>query len=569
MRYHILATDYDGTLATDGQLLDETREGLERLRTSGRKIVMVTGRQLDDLRRVCPDLSLFEIVVAENGAVLYWPPTNERRVLAEAPPPAFVARLRELGVPDVAVGDVVVATWHPHETSVLAAIRELGLELQVIFNKGAVMVLPPGVNKASGLSAALGSMGFSPHEAVGIGDAENDHAFLKLCECGVAVQNALPMLKERADLVTNADHGAGVVELIDGLLTNDLGELTPLLGRHDIPIGEDASSQTLLLPAYGATILLAGTSGGGKSTLVTAFVEQLAERGYQFCIIDPEGDYSAVPGAGVVGDRQSAPTAHEVLKLIEQPSANVVVNLLGIGIEDRPAFFEELMPQLVALRMRTGRPHFIVVDEAHHLAPSDTPPRVATTDEWSNVLLVTVHPKHVAQVLLQSVDIVVAVGAAPGDTISEFALSVGEPQPAMDARSLESGEAVLWWRRPRGEPRRVRTILPSAERTRHLRKYAHGDLDDRSFWFRGPEQKLNLKAQNLSMFTQLADGVDDATWSYHLDAGDYVRWIRDCIKDDELADEVEEVGHTTTDRSPIETRAAVRSAIERRYTAPA
>src|SRR5690606_4719807 len=117
MRYYLLATDYDGTLASDGRLLDETRDALERLRASARKIVMVTGRQLDDLQRVCSDLSPFEIVVAENGAVLYWPATNEKRVLAEAPSPEFVKRLRELGVSGPAVGDVIVATWHPHETS--------------------------------------------------------------------------------------------------------------------------------------------------------------------------------------------------------------------------------------------------------------------------------------------------------------------------------------------------------------------------------------------------------------------------------------------------------------------
>lgn len=569
MRYHLLATDYDGTLASDGRLLDETRDALERLRASARKIVMVTGRQLDDLQRVCSDLSPFEIVVAENGAVLYWPATNEKRVLAEAPSPEFVKRLRELGVSGPAVGDVIVATWHPHETSVLEAIRELGLELQVIFNKGAVMVLPPGVNKATGLSAALSALGLSPHEAVGVGDAENDHAFLSLCECGVAVQNALPMLKDRADLVTSADHGAGVAELIDRVLASDLAELTPLLARHDIPIGEDACGETLRLPAYGATLLLAGTSGGGKSTLVTAFVEQLAERGYQFCIVDPEGDYSALPGAGVVGDRQSAPTPNEVLKLLEQPGTNVVVNLLGMRLEDRPEFFEALMLQLLALRMRTGRPHFIVVDEAHHLAPRDAPTRVTTAGEWTNVLLVTVHPKHVAQVLLQRVDIALAVGAAPAETISEFAVSVGEAPPPVEAPALESGEALVWWRRPRGEPRRVRTIAPNAERKRHLRKYAHGDLDDRSFWFRGPDRKLNLKAQNLTSFMQLGDGVDDSTWMYHLSAGDYARWVRDCVKDDELADEIERVEQTASEHSPQQTRAAVRSAIERRYTTPA
>src|SRR5262249_9195788 len=154
-------------------------------------------------------------VVAENGALLYTPASREEKRLAEPPPPEFVARLRELGVGPISVGRVIVATWTPYEAAVLRTIRDLGLELQGVFNKGAVMVLPAGVNKASGLKAALRAMGMSPHEVVGVGDAENDHAFLSICESGVAVSNALPALKERADLVTRGDHGAGVAELID------------------------------------------------------------------------------------------------------------------------------------------------------------------------------------------------------------------------------------------------------------------------------------------------------------------------------------------------------------------
>jgi HAD superfamily hydrolase (TIGR01484 family) len=93
---------------------------------------------------------------------------------------------------------------------VLEVIKALGLELQVIFNKGAVMVLPSGTNKATGLKAALKEVGLKPEEVVGVGDAENDHAFLELCGCAVAVGNALPAVKDRAHLVTEATHGAGV-----------------------------------------------------------------------------------------------------------------------------------------------------------------------------------------------------------------------------------------------------------------------------------------------------------------------------------------------------------------------
>ena len=218
MRYLALATDYDGTLAHDGRVDEPTLAALERLRESGRKLILVTGRELDELLGIFPQIDLFDRVVAENGALLYRPETREEKVLGERPPDAFVEALRERGVEPISVGRVIVATWEPHETAVLEAIRDLGLELQVIFNKGAVMVLPSGVNKATGLAAALDELGLSPHNVVGVGDAENDHAFLTLCEFAAAVANALPMLKERADLVTRGDHGAGVVELIDQLI---------------------------------------------------------------------------------------------------------------------------------------------------------------------------------------------------------------------------------------------------------------------------------------------------------------------------------------------------------------
>ncbi len=227
MRYLALATDYDGTLATDGRVDEETLAALRRLRDSDRRLIMVTGRQLDDLLNVFPHLDLFEQVVVENGALLYQPVTREEKLLGEPPPKEFIKALQERGVDPLSVGRAIVATWHPHETTVLEVIRHLGLELQVIFNKNAVMVLPSGVNKASGLSAALSELGLSPHNTVGVGDAENDHAFLDFCGYGVAVANALPMLKEHADFVTQGARGAGVVELIDKLIASDLAELAP------------------------------------------------------------------------------------------------------------------------------------------------------------------------------------------------------------------------------------------------------------------------------------------------------------------------------------------------------
>jgi hydroxymethylpyrimidine pyrophosphatase-like HAD family hydrolase len=569
MRYYALATDYDGTLATEGRVDEATLEALERLRNSGRRLILVTGRELDDLFKVFPQIDLFERVVAENGALLYRPATREIKRLAEPPPENFAKTLRDRGVGPLSVGEVIVATWTPHEKTVLDVIRELGLELQVIFNKGAVMILPSGVNKATGLTAALEELGLSPHNTVGVGDAENDHAFLNRCESAVAVANALPALKEQADWVTRGSRGAGVTELIDRLLAADLAELEPRLQRHGIPLGQREGGEEVRLKPYGVSVLLSGTSGGGKSTFATGFLERLSEQGYQFCIIDPEGDYQNFEGAVVLGNPQRAPTVEEAIQLLEKPNQNAVLNLLGIPMESRPAYFEGFLTALMELRARTGRPHWIVIDETHHLLPASWAPALLTVPkELQGFLLITVHPDQVSRAVLSSVDLIIAIGATPQETIRTFSAALSERTPSVPSVSLEPGEAVGWWRRPKSEPFWFRSIPPRMERRRHLRKYAEGELPpDRSFFFQGPDGKLNLRAQNLMLFMQLADGVDDETWIYHLRQGDYSRWFRTMIKDDPLANETAQI-EADAALSAEESRARIREKIQSRYTQP-
>jgi HAD superfamily hydrolase (TIGR01484 family) len=227
MRYCALACDYDGTLAHDGVITESTTAALDRFRKSGRHLFMVTGRELPDLQRVCPILDHFEWLVVENGPLLYRPATGATQLLCEPASQPLVDSLRNLKVTPLSVGEAIIATVEPNEIIVLEEIKRLGLELQVIFNKGSVMVLPSGVNKATGLAALLREAGLTPGEVVAVGDAENDHAFLEACGFGVAVANALPMLKERADLVTTRARGDGVAELIDMILADDLAGVRP------------------------------------------------------------------------------------------------------------------------------------------------------------------------------------------------------------------------------------------------------------------------------------------------------------------------------------------------------
>jgi hydroxymethylpyrimidine pyrophosphatase-like HAD family hydrolase len=217
LRYRALATDYDGTIAHDGVVDDGTLAALRRARDHGLRLVLVTGRELDDLFRTFAHVTAFDRIVAENGALLYEPATGARRPLAPPPPPALVEALVDRRVP-VSVGHSIIATVEPYEHQVLSAIRDLGLEWHVIFNKGSVMALPAAVTKATGLAPALQELGVAPAETIGVGDAENDQAFLQMCGLAVAVDNALPSVKAVAHVVTRGARGAGVTEIVDDVI---------------------------------------------------------------------------------------------------------------------------------------------------------------------------------------------------------------------------------------------------------------------------------------------------------------------------------------------------------------
>ncbi len=569
MRFLVLAFDYDGTLAKDGRVGEATIDALERARASGRKLLLVSGRELDDLRRVFDHEDLFDCIVAENGAMLYWPAKREEQILAERPDELFVAALRAANVTPLSIGRVVVATWEPNEAAVLEVIRELGLDWQITFNKGAVMVLPPGVNKGTGLTAALEALALSSHNVLAIGDAENDLAFLSACECGCAVANALPFVKERADFVSALDHGAGVVDIVNRVLDDDFADATADLDRHllFVSTGDNATPGVSVRP-YGEAVLVAGASGSGKSTVAHAFRELLQERGYQYCIIDPEGDYEGAEGVVHFGDPDHRPNDESVLQHLADPRANAVVNLLGMSLDDRPGYLAKLLARLLELRGRTGHPHWIMIDEAHHMLPVGWERAASIMPETlDSVLMVTVHPESVAPNVLAKVDLVIGVGPQAHDAIESFARGVDRAVPGPKVLG-EARKAIAWRPADDDGPLLFSPRQPRGDLHRHKRKYAEGDLQDNSFYFLGPERKLNLRAQNLTIFVQMADGVDDETWLHHLRRHDYSQWFRECVKDPELADIAAKAEEAQAD-DVAASRDAIRSAIEDRYTASA
>jgi hydroxymethylpyrimidine pyrophosphatase-like HAD family hydrolase len=454
MWFHVVACDYDGTLAHAGSIAPETMAALHRLRDSGRRVVLVTGRQFADLLTVCPDLDVFDLVVAENGGTLYDPRSRAIDDLAEPPPPAFLTALEQGGVP-FSTGRTVVSTVVPHEGAVLDAIRALGLELHIVFNKEAVMVLPAGVSKASGLDAALQRLGLSRHNAVGVGDAENDHAFLRRTGFAVAVANAVPALAEAADLVTRAPNGAGVRELVDALLANDLDEHAARELDRAIELGRADDGTSVTHPGRGPNVLVTGATGDGTSALAAIFVERLVREDWVVCLLDPAGTHRNLAEreglavlASEAGTEESR--AQEVVRLLGHRSTSVAVDLSALSPAGRVRAAARFLRAVQRLRDETGAPHWVVVDHAHDLLPAGGGLTPETSGfVWSGVCVVTDEPGRVTPDVLRVARRVLSTSmqaaTATLHLLGRDGVTGGEPKPgeALDVVLDESRKPQL------------------------------------------------------------------------------------------------------------------------------
>ncbi len=222
MKIFAIASDYDGTIADRGRVAPATLEALRRFRQAGHRLLLVTGREVDDLKSLFPEYAVFDLIVGENGALLYDTATDAETLLAEAPPASLIDALRRHEMGPLYIGRVLIATLAEHRNAIETVIAGQQLELRLILNKEAVMILPKGVDKASGLRTALERLDLQAANTAGVGDAENDEDLLAACGFAVAVQNALPALKGKADWVTEGDSGVGVAELIEQILKEGL-----------------------------------------------------------------------------------------------------------------------------------------------------------------------------------------------------------------------------------------------------------------------------------------------------------------------------------------------------------
>jgi hydroxymethylpyrimidine pyrophosphatase-like HAD family hydrolase len=217
----VLASDFDGTLAVHGWVPVETLAAVARFRAAGGLLVLVTGRRVPELAAVFPELAdVVDLVVAENGGVLLDPASPPGRALAAPLPDDLEALLAEHGVGPAELGEVLVSAAREDEQALerVAAALAGSWPCQVVPNKDRVMLVPAGVDKGTGLRAALLHLDRDLADVLAIGDGENDLHLLRGAGLAVAVADAVPALIAEADVTTNAASSAGVVEAIERLL---------------------------------------------------------------------------------------------------------------------------------------------------------------------------------------------------------------------------------------------------------------------------------------------------------------------------------------------------------------
>lgn len=367
MKFSVLAVDFDGTIAQNDRLDPVARQAIADLRAQGITIMLVTGRILSDLRRIAGDLHFVDAVVGENGAVIEFPDSGYARVLGPPPSAALVGALRQDGL-EISAGQVIVDARTEDAPRILAAIQRLELPLVLAFNRGRVMVLPQAISKATGIRDAMAMLRLSPHNAVAIGDAENDHEMLTVCEVGIAVAWGSPVLKTAADQVLPGRGPADVGPFLRSLAARRLVP-APRHTRRHLLLGHTLDGRALSLAVRGRNVLVAGDPKSGKSWVTGLLCEQLILYGYSLCVLDPEGDYASLqtlPGVTVLGGADPLPRPRELVRALRHADTSVVIDFSHVTFDDKRRYIRTVLPALATLRRETGLPHRIVLDEAHY-----------------------------------------------------------------------------------------------------------------------------------------------------------------------------------------------------------
>jgi hydroxymethylpyrimidine pyrophosphatase-like HAD family hydrolase len=546
MKLCVLALDYDGTIAINDRPDSSVLAAIAAVRTSGVKVLLVTGRILTELRRVAGDLRFVDAVVAENGAVVYFPDSGHRTVLAQPANSALIARLADLSIPFQA-GECLIDADANSARAMLDVIHALELPVVLLFNRSRVMALAQGVSKATGLTTVLNMLRASLRNTVAIGDAENDHELLRVAEIGAAVAWGSQSLQAAADMVISGAGPPAVGDFIRRLAAT--GELpTPDRARRRLPLGRTEDGREFSLGVRGRNMLITGDTNSGKSWLAGLLCERQILHGYSLCVIDPEGDYrtlDALPGVTVLGGDDPPPTPRELLHALRYPDRSLVIDLSAMAHETKHDYIRSVLPALNVMRRRTGVPHRIVIDEAHYFLHGALERDLLDLDV-NGYTVVTYWPSQLPAALIAATEVILVTRESNAVEIEALRLGCTtchdldtSEWDILPHLRLDQAAALPGTQETKGELQ----IFTIGERltphVRHRQKYVDVPVTaSRAFVFTSGRD-VGALARTLREFVAVLDNIGVTEAGPYLRRGDFARWIGDVFGDRALAQELQ------------------------------
>ncbi len=547
MRLRVIATDYDGTIASDGFLHPAVREAIGKARQRGVLVVIVTGRILSELRQVAGPLDFVDGVVAENGAVLALP--NGHTTLLGSPPlMALLTKLTQRGI-DFKVGRCVVEMDASLADVAIELIRLLELPLAITFNRGRMMLLPAAISKAGGLRELLNMLGASVHNAVGIGDAENDHELLNCCELGVAVAWGSARLQQAAGHVLEGAGPAAVAEYIDRISTEIRLPLETTTHRKLILEVREGHAP-FEMAIRGRNVLVAGDTQSGKSWLAGLLIEQQILQGYTVYAFDPEGDYgslASLPNTVVLGGGRLLPQGDD-LKMLLRQGLSVILNLSHLQQTEKSEYVQFHLPMVANHRREQGFPHRILLDECHYFLGHSQGKHLLDA-ELDGYTLVTYRPSQLPASVLKLIDVVAVTRLAEREEVDALRnLLNNTPDAQIDAGdwheqlgNLGISEAALLppTIEAEGQLRRFTVAPRLTTHVRHRTKYFDTPVANGcEFIFTNRGQSVGAAATTLRQLPAVMKRVAPGVLANHAQHHDFSRWIAGLFCDRELANEV-------------------------------
>ena len=512
--FKVVAVDFDGTLTSGGSIAPHAVEALEQARRSGLAIVLVTGRIGAELQAEFPDIAdQVDAMVLENGAVI----VIEGRAHALAPPVngGLDQALADRGIP-YRRGEVLIAVHGQHAATVVEVIGELGLDYQITRNRAALMVLPAGITKGTGLATMLAKMNLSPHNTVAVGDAENDLSLFGIAEIGAAVADAVASVRRNADIVLDEPDGAGVAELLTGPYLTGAQRWCP--ARRWVDIGAFDDTTPARIPGSQGRILVTGPAASGKSYLVGLMAERWILADYCVIVLDPQGDHVQLRELSQVQVVDGGDYLTEPAELVNalHPHSSMVIDMSGLADPIKLAYLHRLRSTAEAHRERYGFPHWVIYDEAQLLGADEQ----ARWVRRGGYVLSSFVPASLPAHEIDSSDIVLTLTNAQTPT------DIDSPRRATIC--FGSGPA-RWF-----------TIADrQTTHVRHWHKYADIRLpQERRFYFHVTDGQPIAPAATMRDFATAVRHLDQQALEYHLGRGDFSRWLDGTIADRDLATQV-------------------------------